>query len=581
MKPSQHRSQHSALAPQQPRWTAHAAIGTLIALFLLVLCLGFVLGWNASAAEADELQQAPETRQSSAGQAPELGRKSEASEERAETSENNIRFVSRAAAPEPPPGGGEPLPPAVSTSLRRLIYPEEFEGGEGASDPAAARRFVHLAASKAFRPAWAPGDADPTARRWDLSDTLHRFVDWMDLDPGEHQLKVPVGHDQERYIALRLPPDYDPARPWPLLILYHYSGGTGREFLGYAQRLLGQERADQFVLAAPTFYRQTTLDAPPPYTAEHPLMLRALRQVAHVDSDRVYTLGVSLGGYTTWTLAKVHADRYASAVSISAVYDPVADVEGMWELMAPNAAHIPVLHAWGYHDRFPVRGFQGEGPNAGTMRELNRRFSPLIEDLGLQVLEYRDGRSGHTGVLPPGKMLDEIFAHRRVHAPRQVRHHFRHLHQARAYWLEGLAWHGDAWTGRRPAEPKIDPKTGKKETQGQAYARVYLPLLGLLEGHIEGQTIQVESLHLDDLIVWFGEDSIDWSQPVTLMHRGRTVFTGLLQPDPLVAITQARRSLDFDRLRWAGLRLQNVESGEISVSLVDVDTDLPVVPGAG
>jgi ribonucleotide reductase alpha subunit len=49
---------------------------------------------------------------------------------------------------------------------------------------------------------------------------------------------------------------------------------------------------------------------------------------------------------------------------------------------------------------------------------------------------------------------------------------------------------------------------------------------------------------------------IDWEQPVILVMSGRPAFEGRLEPELYVALSQAARTWDFDRLRWAGLRFR-------------------------
>jgi hypothetical protein len=80
-------------------------------------------------------------------------------------------------------------------------------------------------------------------------------------------------------------------------------------------------------------------------------------------------------------------------------------------------------------------------------------------------------------------------------------------------------------------------------------------LLGHLRGEVAGQTLKVDRRHVGEMTVWLGEGMVDWAKPVTVEVSGRRVFTGVLKPDLLVCLSQAARTLDFDRLRWAGVRV--------------------------
>jgi hypothetical protein len=61
---------------------------------------------------------------------------------------------------------------------------------------------------------------------------------------------------------------------------------------------------------------------------------------------------------------------------------------------------------------------------------------------------------------------------------------------------------------------------------------------------------------------------------VTVVHNGREVFTGRIERDLGVALAQARRTRDFDRIRWAGVRV-DAEAG--TARPVTPDEELPPV----
>ncbi|MCP3962375.1 MAG: hypothetical protein GY719_31415 [bacterium] len=402
---------------------------------------------------------------------------------------------------------------------------------------------------------------------WDrsrLSEQLHRARIHKRLKPGRLVVEMDVGYGQRRGIMLRIPEGYTPERAWPLVYALHPSGSNAPSFMRRAEQLLGKAVND-YVIAAPTDYHQTVIDAPPPYTPEHPVMLREFRRRVHLDSDRFYPLGYSLGGYAAWTLAILHPDEFAGSVSISAAFSSPTDVDGLWRALVPNFQHLPVLHAWGERDGLTVPGFEGRNQSTGSMSSLNRKLSPLIKEWNLGVIEHRQPGAGHGGVNPPRAQLMKILEGRRQHYPKQVRHTFRHIHQARAYWLEGHEWVGSHWKqGQR-----IRPRRG--ESKSAAYGRVILEQLGELRGEIDGQTLRVERRHVGELTVWLGDGMIDWQKPITVVVEGKTVFEGHVQPDPGVALAQAARTRDFDRLRWAGIKVL----GPGKVEVVSAETGFP------
>jgi len=438
--------------------------------------------------------------------------------------------------------------------------------------PAAADEAAILANLKAFFATADPGrraalaasiEADPAYARQRLPEWLHRLnlysvpaMPAMLAPPalqassaaGAPRLRVAVGFGQEREVALRLPRGYDPGRPWPLIYALHPSGGSGPRFIAFVERLLGG-KVEDFVVAAPTGYHQTSLDAPPPFTVDHLAILLAVRQAVHVDSDRVYALGYSLGGYAAWAVACLHSDQLAGAVALSSAFCvPPAD-DGLWRTMLPNFAHLPVLNIWGAEDTLAVLGARTLEP-VGGIAEMNRRLVAWTRGMSLPLRNVEVPGRGHGGAEPPRAALLALLSARREHAPPVVEHNFRHLSQGHAYWLEAGSWLGGHWGAEPPAYARQP-----RESDDQAFGRAAGALLGWLRGEIAGQTLAVERRHVGELTVWIGDGMIDWGKDVTVKVAGRQVFSGRLRPDLLVCLTQAARTFDFDRLRWAGVRV--------------------------
>lgn len=379
---------------------------------------------------------------------------------------------------------------------------------------------------------------------------LHQLDLWAPIKPGRYGSKLAVGYGHERPLTIRVPKDYTPTKAWPVLYAFHPSGGTGPSYIGRVESLLGP-RVEQYLIVAPTNYRQTILDAPPPFTPEHPVILQDFRKTFHVDADRTYVIGYSTGGYTSWTLAALHADELGGAVPMASAYSFPADVEGLWEAITVNFAHLPILHIWGDRDSLTVPGFEMRDHNVGTISSLNKRFSPIVQKLKLDhVIDARINGAGHGGLRVPKDDLHRVLTNERPHYPKKVEKLFRHIHQARAYWLEGHEWVGDHW-----GEPGRRIKAQRGESFAQAAARVVMPLMGKLKGEVDGQTLRVQRQNIGEMTVWIGDGMIDFDKPVRLEVDGRKVFEGLVKRDLAVCLAEAARTRDFDRLRWAGLRV--------------------------
>lgn len=396
--------------------------------------------------------------------------------------------------------------------------------------------------------------SDPAYDRGRVREWLHRADLFGPLPPGQQELPVPLPDGTTRSLTLRIPRDYDPHRPWPLLYVLHGTGGSGPGILGYYERLLGP-RCEQFILAAPTGYEDVIIHQSRwPPTGEHPLALRAVKQRVHIDSDRVFISGYSRGGHATWTVAVLHADQFAGAMPLAGTFTLLMR-ERMWDVFLPNLAHTHVLGVWGAEDRLDQNG---SASRHGGIAGLNRKCRDLAASLGLHLTLVELPDRGHGDVVPPPAELEQLLARTRGPCPPEVQHTFRHICQAQAYWLEGHAWRGARWTGRRvTVRLREDELIFRDEDVDEAALRTYRGLLGELRGRIDGQRIDVRRKKVSDLTVWLSDGMIDWEQPVVLAVSGREVFRGRVAPDLHVCLAQAARTRDFDRLRWAGLRFQS------------------------
>ena len=412
-----------------------------------------------------------------------------------------------------------------------------------ASDPAARAPIAgRISAHPGYRPA--------RLREW-----LHAGVPFDDLRAGTRTITVDAGAEGPRPVTIVLPEGYRWDRAWPLVYALHPSGEPADRWAEQVRRLLG-ERAREFVIASPE-YRQNYVAVKPPFVAEHAIILDAVARLVHVDANRVYAFGYSKGGFAAWYVTVYLADRFASTVALAAGFDVAPGPDGFWRQLVSNVAHVPVLNAWGSRDPLVIRDL-GERP-AGTFAESNRWFARELKGLGLPITNIEVPGAEHFQMPPPMSAVWEALARRRAVDPARVTHTFRHLHQASAYWIEGVSWAGESWGDPWPA--RVAAKPG--ESDASVLARTLEPLLGRLTGTRDGQAVRITRQHIGDVVVWFGERSINWDQPVSIEADGKTVFSGRLTPDAALALARAKATMDFERLCFAGIRVN--ASGDASI----------------
>lgn len=393
-----------------------------------------------------------------------------------------------------------------------------------------------------------------------VSEWLHSADLFQPLSPGRRQIRVRVDDGSTLPVTLRIPAGYEHGRPYPLLYVLHGSGGNGADVIRYVEQLLGEE-IEQYVVAAPTGYRQVVIHSTTPPSTEHLATLLAVRKAVHIDGDRVFVMGYSRGGHAAWTLAVLHPDQFAGVVAVAGTL-LLQDSGTLFETFLPNIASTRVFACWGEND---VMAADYVTPSAdGGIAGLNHELCKLAASLELPLTWYEVPDRGHTGIDPPREDIDKLLSARRVHYPRSIRHVFRLPYQGQTAWIEAHAWRG-SWWDDQPLKLRFleGENAGDPAVQQEALARAVHGRLGELRGEIDGQQINVYRKKISELTVWIGDGMIDWEQPVALEVNGRKAFAGQLTPDLFVCLTQAARTYDFDRLRWAGLRFKSGSKTQI------------------
>lgn len=415
--------------------------------------------------------------------------------------------------------------------------------------------------------------ADPAYDRAKVSGWLHAAATFAPLPLGRHWLDVPLVRGGSRRVRVRIPAGYDPRRPWPLMYALHGMGGNADNVIDYLERVLGVD-LEYFIVAAPDRYEEVAVHDPSwPPTGEHPAAWLKLRQNIHVDNDRVYLTGYSRGGHGVWTLAVLHADQFAGIVPIAGTFIlPLGDA--LYETLLPNVANLPALAVWGEKD---IYGPDGKVSPDGGICGVNRRLRAVAVKLKLPLVAVELMGEGHSGIRPPAEEFKRLLAEERRRYPRTVQHTFRHLYQGSAYWIEGHEWNGSVW-GREPPPARMRPgeSVDNDDDYRAAALRAYCQCLAELRGEVDGQTIRVQRKKVSEFTVWIGDDMIDWERPVRLVVSGDKAFEGRLEPDLYVCLAQAARTWDFDRLRWAGLRVRRSTQAE-PVSATTEFPDLPAL----
>jgi predicted peptidase len=162
--------------------------------------------------------------------------------------------------------------------------------------------------------------------------------------------KLVIGEAEFAY-SVFIPADYTPDRAWPAILFLHGSGERGDDGLlqtevGIATAIRRNRRLCPAIVVMPqcpagAIWADANLD----------MAMRCVQHASqdyHIDAERLYLTGLSLGGMGAWILAARAPQYFAAVVPICGFYsrpdlapDPVA--------LKKDAAALATLPVWAWH----------------------------------------------------------------------------------------------------------------------------------------------------------------------------------------------------------------------------------------
>ncbi len=367
---------------------------------------------------------------------------------------------------------------------------------------------------------------------------------WDKQEEGEQKVsftasRVGKGNTHTTDVHVRVPKGYDATKRYPLLLALHGQGGDGESFMRFTAKLLG-ERVEEFIIAAPTDYQGVWLGSREEVVGDTAVMLRMLRRRYHVDTDRVYCFGFSLGGHASCLLSLMHAEQFAAMVAVSGTFALQMGQEAV-ELMLPNMASVPLLLVYGELDK--PEGQEVGGKIGGGIADWNRWVGGVAKERGLPIEVVELAGCGHDGIVPPPDRLMEYLSKRRLSVVKRVEHWFRYPAQGHATWLHQTRFWGDPWTAQQ-----IVVSPAASESVSEAVVALLTDRLAYLSGEIVGQTIRIGSRRCSKVEVLLSDALVDLDKEIEVFLDGTKRYEGKVARRISTMLELAYRDWEFQRL---------------------------------
>ncbi|WP_447983055.1 carboxylesterase family protein [Nitrospira sp. Nam74] len=327
------------------------------------------------------------------------------------------------------------------------------------------------------------------------------------------QPSVPMHvHGRSFRYGLYVPSNYEPSKPYALVICLHGAGFTGDAYLERWQTRL----ADGYLVACPTLPQGNwwTREAADVVLAT----LRAVQSQYHVDPNRIFLTGMSNGGIGVYLVGSHYAPLFAGLA-------PMAS--GLDDVLLPfleNLRHTPVYLIHGTQDQvMPV--------------ELSRTVAQALTRLGY-AFTYREHDRSHPvagGHYFPREELPDLVAwfgtHRRDPFPKRVTVVRDATHLSPFSWVridatDQIAAFSDNLVDRRDDAIK-----------NRLYAKLDAEIVGLNRIEVRTERVRRYTLFLNQHLV-------DLAQPITVVTNGRVSYEGALTPSMETLLREARQRHD-------------------------------------
>ena len=305
----------------------------------------------------------------------------------------------------------------------------------------------------------------------DLLAAAASFGDFERAEPGSRVERIPIlvdGKAEDTELHLRIPKGYDPARAAPLMLSFHWTGGSGEGM----DRLWGAvaDQLGMLVLAPSEAGANEGYAFSARERAAALAALRWMRRRYDVDENRIFATGISRGGHLAWDLALRHPDLFAAIAPM--IGGPRFQLAGGQN----NLRYLDnVLH-------LPIRDLQGSQDDPGLIANLRIAFDRLERKRAADAKLVLFPDKGHDFDFGAVDWALFLGGARRDPAPARVVRLAVRADEARAFWIEVTRFQKTVAEDVTPSVPKS--KWDALDEDGRRR---------LLEEEVEKRTARIEA----------------------------------------------------------------------------------------
>ena len=343
--------------------------------------------------------------------------------------------------------------------------------------------------------------------------------------------------DHETRYMVHVPPQYDAARPQPLLVVMH--GGSANRDLAFGERAarsglqpfwLQQARANGWLVLAPISDRGWMF-------LGNSILMSALSKIQrdyHIDPDRIWLTGHSMGGHMTWRSSFQFPDRWAAVSPMSGGYDYVKSKD------VHNLANVPGYTTYGSNEPYQIREFNDI--IATWMQVHGYPWTCQRKDGGHEIFADEVPKvaaffSSHARDLYRPRLFVRMGAQPMAFTVAETNDGWGKKHT----WRENRPIAADSVHWLRCAPPAADTPP-EQRVMTIAAAR-------------DGNTFTLISQFARRVRILLHPKMVDFGKPIVVQSNGKTVFDGKVAPDPRFLLELVREFDDRGRIFHAQIEV--------------------------